>query len=101
MPDAENEEQITKNKKTGADDSIKLTSEQKLEMSWNFLDDITQKVIELKEQVNEQIIQCGKTLNGAEVTYVHVVQEGPNFPRSPAKEALKAKEDKKDKKNQR
>ncbi|MEK6733794.1 MAG: DUF2660 domain-containing protein [Pseudomonadota bacterium] len=43
------------------------------EKSWDFLDDITNKVSPLSKETQEQIKDNGKILNAAGVIYIHVI----------------------------
>lgn len=67
-----------------------LSKEERIELSWEFLDDITNKVDVLHGKVLEAIMKEGRTLTKNEVSYIH--DDNPPHLRSMGKQTSINKE---------
>jgi hypothetical protein len=74
-------------------ESVKKASQEELiERSWEFLTEITEKVVTMRQEVNNNILEHGRRLNKNEMAYIHIVPDDNPLPLSPAKAAAANKE---------
>jgi hypothetical protein len=66
------------------------SEEERLERSWDFLTDVTEKVSSLPQSEQDKIINIGRQLSAAGASYNHTVPSPDRRTRSPAKEAAKS-----------
>jgi hypothetical protein len=70
-PSAQNPDRLEMLKRSEAQYQKTLSKEERIERSWDFLNDITNKVDALHGKVLQEIMAAGRTLTKNEVSYIH------------------------------